>query len=76
MPHLSNQTLTANSETAIPIPAETLRVETQPADPICHRIKLICKLRWIGMEEEAAELMRTLPYDRRVTPITDSSGTD
>jgi DNA-directed RNA polymerase specialized sigma24 family protein len=42
-------------------------------------IKLIRKLRWIGMDEEAQRLQRavsTLPPDERAAVVADPFGTD
>jgi hypothetical protein len=46
-----------------PLTVELLESGTTQTDAMRDRIKLIRKLRWIGLEEEAQQLMSTLPYD-------------
>jgi hypothetical protein len=48
-------------------------------DEPCHWAKLIRKLRWIGMEEEANEVLqalRSLPLEQRDTLFPEPHGTD
>ena len=51
-------------------------VSTVPSDQLA---KLVCKLRWIGMEDEAKPLQTALsriPADERETVLADPPQTD
>jgi hypothetical protein len=48
-------------------------------DEACHWAKLIRKLRWIGMDDEANEVLhvlRSLPLERRDTLFPEPHSTD
>jgi hypothetical protein len=76
MPHEASRPSLANPTAAELMREEELGLEAPPIEARRDLAKLVRKLRWIGMDKEAEQLIRTLPSEAKGCFVVDSWSTD